>query len=70
MMSSHFKTHELELPRLGHQVTVCPDGLAAVAALERNTYDCMIVDLDMPGLSDIEVLERAKSLCPERKRSF
>ena len=55
----------LELPRLGHQVTVCPDGLTAVAALERNTYDCMIVDLDMPGLGGIEVLERAKSLCPE-----
>ena len=27
----------LELPRMGHEVTVCPDGLTAVAALERNT---------------------------------
>jgi DNA-binding NtrC family response regulator len=55
----------LELPRLGHQVTVCPDGLTAVAALERNSYDCMIVDLDMPGMNGIEVLERAKLLSPE-----
>ena len=36
---------------MGHEVTVCPDGLTAVAALERNTYDCILVDLDMPGLS-------------------
>ena len=37
----------LELPRMGHEVTVCPDGDTAVAALERNTYDCLLVDLDM-----------------------
>jgi len=39
----------LELPRMGHEVTVCPDGLTAIAALERNTYDCILVDLNMPG---------------------
>ena len=55
----------LELPRMGHEVTVCPDGLTAVAALERNTYDCLLVDLDMPGLNGIQVIERAKELCPE-----
>ena len=26
---------KLELPRMGHRVTVCPDGLTAVAALEK-----------------------------------
>ena len=44
----------LELPRMGHEVTVCPDGTTAVAALERNSYDCLIVDLDMPGIKGIE----------------
>jgi two-component system NtrC family response regulator len=52
----------LELPRLGHDVTVCPDGLTAVAALQRSTYDCLLVDLDMPGLGGIEVIARAKEL--------
>jgi two-component system NtrC family response regulator len=52
----------LELPRMGHEVTVCPDGVTAVAALEKNTYDCILVDLDMPGLSGIEVIGRAKEL--------
>ncbi|MBP88334.1 MAG: transcriptional regulator [Planctomycetaceae bacterium] len=54
-----------ELPRMGHEVTVCPDGLTAAAALERNTYDCVLVDLDMPGLNGIEVITRAKELSPD-----
>lgn len=55
----------MELPRMGHEVTVCPDGLTACAALERNTYDCVLVDLDMPGMSGIEVITRAKVLTPD-----
>lgn len=55
----------LELPRMGHQVTVCPDGNIAAAALSRNTYDCLIVDLDMPGMNGIQVLTRAKELAPD-----
>jgi two-component system NtrC family response regulator len=55
----------LELPRLGHEVTVCPDGLTAAAALERNTYDCLVVDLDMPGLNGIEVIAKAREVAPE-----
>lgn len=54
-----------ELPRMGHEVTVCPDGLTAAAALDRNTYDCVLVDLDMPGMNGIEVITRAKELSPE-----
>lgn len=54
----------LELPRMGHEVTVCPDGLTAVAALKRNTYDCILVDLDMPGLNGIEVIAKCKELSP------
>lgn len=55
----------LELPRMGHQVTVCPDGHTACAALQRNTYDCLIVDLDMPGMSGIQVITKAKELSPD-----
>jgi len=54
-----------ELPRMGHEVTVCPDGLTAVAALQLNSYDCILVDLDMPGLSGIEVIAKAKELSPQ-----
>jgi DNA-binding NtrC family response regulator len=55
----------IELPRMGHEVTVCPDGPTAVAALERNSYDCIIVDLDMPGMNGIEVIGKCKELSPD-----
>ena len=55
----------LEIPRMGHEVTVCPDGATAVAALQRNTYDCIIVDLDMPGMNGLEVIQHCQDLAPE-----
>ena len=55
----------LELPRMGHEVRVCGDGRTAVAALEKHTFDCLLVDLDMPGLNGIEVIARAKELSPD-----
>jgi two-component system NtrC family response regulator len=56
---------KLEIPRMGHRVTVCPDGLTAAAALEKDTFDCLLVDLDMPGLSGIDVIAKAKEMCPD-----
>ncbi|MCA9178668.1 MAG: sigma-54-dependent Fis family transcriptional regulator [Planctomycetales bacterium] len=55
----------LELPQMGHQVTVCPDGLTAAAAIEKNSYDCVLVDLDMPGMNGIEVLTLAREQMPD-----
>lgn len=56
---------KLELPRLGHRVTVCPDGLTAIAALDKNTYDCILVDLDMPGCDGIAVIAHCKEISPD-----
>ncbi|MGD9634705.1 MAG: sigma-54-dependent transcriptional regulator [Pirellulales bacterium] len=56
---------KLEIPRMGHRVTVCPDGLTAVAALEMENFDCILVDLDMPGLNGIQVIAKAKELSPD-----
>src|SRR5215813_7351128 len=54
-----------ELPRLGHEVTVCPDGRAALKVLEKNTFDAAILDLRMPGMTGIEVLEHLKKVSPD-----
>jgi DNA-binding NtrC family response regulator len=59
------KLMDMELRRMGHQATVCPDGATAIAAIERNTYDCILVDLDMPGFNGIQVIERAKEVSPD-----
>ncbi len=54
-----------ELPRLGHEVTVCPDGKSALKALETSIFDAAILDLRMPGLSGLEVLEHLKKISPD-----
>ncbi len=55
----------IELPRLGHEATVCPDGRTALAALERTSYDCVLVDLDMPGVGGMEVIARVRETSPD-----
>ncbi len=56
---------QMELPRLGHEVTVCPDGSAALKALEKGSYDVALLDLRMPGLTGIEVLGKVTQISPE-----
>src|SRR5258708_17653228 len=51
-----------ELPRLGHEVTVCPDGRSALRVLEKATFDAAILDLKMPDMTGIQVLERLKQV--------
>ena len=53
-----------ELPRMGHKVTVCADGFQAVSEIEKGAFDCLIVDLDMPGMNGIQVIEKLKAVSP------
>ena len=56
---------QMELPRIGHEVTVCPDGIAAVKALEKGSFDVALLDIKMPGLTGIEVLAKVRQASPE-----
>ncbi len=56
---------QMELPRLGHEVTVCPDGASALRALEKGSYDAALLDMRMPGMTGIEVLGKIRQLNPE-----
>ena len=56
---------QMELPRLGHEVTVCPDGTAAVKALEKGSFDVALLDIKMPGLTSIEVLAKVRQASPD-----
>lgn len=55
----------LELPTMGHRVTVCGDGKAAIRALQKEKFDAMILDLDMPEAGGLEVVAAAAELNPE-----
>jgi DNA-binding NtrC family response regulator len=54
-----------ELPRLGHEVTIAADGKAAIKAVEKTRFDVAILDLRMPGLDGIQVLEQLKQISPD-----
>lgn len=56
---------KIELPRMGHEVTICEDGSAALRVIEKQTFDAAIVDLKMPGLSGWDVIEHIKKVSPE-----
>ncbi len=62
------ETMRLELPRLGHEVTVCPDGRTAMKVMEKTMFDAAILDLRMPGMTGMEVLEHLKKVSPGPSR--
>lgn len=51
-----------ELPRMQCRAVVCADGHEAVRLIEQRHFDLVIVDLDMPGLGGIEVIQRLREL--------
>jgi CheY-like chemotaxis protein/HPt (histidine-containing phosphotransfer) domain-containing protein len=45
----------------GHRVEVVSDGLAAVAAAERDDYDVALLDLELPRLGGVEATRRIRA---------
>ncbi len=48
---------KFSLERAGYQVTVAPDGLAALAEIEKKIPDLLITDILMPGMNGFELME-------------
>lgn len=47
--------------QLGAEVTVVEDGIQALKALEQTTYDIVLLDIHMPHLSGIEVVQAMRA---------
>jgi PAS domain S-box-containing protein len=53
------------LQREGYDVTLVSDGAAALLALDRDSFDIVLSDLRMPGISGAELYERLAETHPE-----
>jgi DNA-binding NtrC family response regulator len=48
------------MARKGHRVEEAPNGSAAIRLCERKHFDVAVVDMNMPGMTGMEVLQRMK----------
>lgn len=49
------------MSRKGHNVAEAPNAQEALALLDRQQFDVAVVDMNMPGISGVELLQRMKS---------
>lgn len=49
----------------GYQVSTAANGEAAMANIQKETFDVMLLDLRMPGMDGLEVLRSVNRLSPE-----
>ncbi len=52
------------LQRRGYEVETAEDGASALARIEQEPFDLVILDIMMPGMSGLEVLERLRKTYP------
>src|SRR5512138_2976582 len=53
------------LEKDGYTIAVAPDGPSALEKLKAERWSILIVDLKMPGMDGLQVLEEAKKILPE-----
>ncbi len=53
------------LEKDGYTLAVAPDGASAIEKIKSERWSILIVDLKMPGMDGLQVLEEAKRLQPE-----
>jgi CheY-like chemotaxis protein len=55
------------LEHIGHKVTVFSDGASALDAYRAGSYDMVLTDLSMPGMSGIQLLRELRGSDPDAR---
>lgn len=58
------KPHIIFLEQKGYQIDTATNGTDAISLVEKENYDIIFLDENMPGLSGLETLNRIKSISP------
>ena len=53
---------EIMLPRFGHHVMLAADGAAAVKAAQVERFDCILMDMHMPGMNGLEAMHAIQAM--------
>src|SRR6185295_15939477 len=48
------------LRKHGYEVEIAADGVSAMAALGRGSFDVILSDIDMPGMSGLALIDRVR----------
>ena len=59
------KPHFLFLKERGYSTTPCTNGLDALDLIDKNTFDIVLLDKNMPGLNGLETLDGIKNKYPD-----
>ena len=59
------KTLSDVLNRNGYEVAVAKDGPSALGLIEKNGFDIALLDIRMPHMNGVELLERIKARNPD-----
>ena len=62
----HLKPHILFLEEKGYNLTQVTNGQDAVALINENSYDLILLDHSMPGMDGLETLKRIKRSQPNK----
>ena len=57
-------TLEDDLREAGHEVLTSPDGNRALEIIRKEDVDCLVSDLNMPGMNGMNLLQEAKKIRP------
>ncbi len=61
----HLRAHILLLEKKGYDVIVASNGVDAIEQCQQQTFDLVLLDEMMPGLTGLETLQRIKDIQPQ-----